>query len=86
MALSKRTQSNQVLVLEWRNPLLYRPLCRQKLLSNTFNEQHFDNIIKVPYLGKLSVMYDTENVGLSHFSSNENKGLQSIAEIHCSVI
>ena len=27
-----------------------------------------------------------ENKGLSHFSSNENKGLQSIAEIRCSVI
>ena len=39
-------------------------------------------LIKVPYLGKLSVMYDAENVGLSHFSSDENK----IAEIRCSVI
>ena len=35
---------------------------------------HF--LIKAPYLGKLSVMYDAENVGLSHFSSDENKGLQ----------
>ena len=40
----------------------------------------------MPNLGKLSVMYDVENVGLSHFSSDENIGLQSIAEIHCSVI
>ena len=34
-------------------------------------------------------MYDAENVGLSHFSSDENKGLQpfaTIAEIRCSVI
>ena len=43
-------------------------------------------LIKVPYLGKLSVKYDAENKGLSRFSSNENKGLQSIAEIRCSVI
>ena len=41
---------------------------------------HF--LIKVPYLGKVS---DMENVGLSHFCSDENKGLQSIAEICCSV-
>ena len=40
---------------------------------------HF--LIKAPYLGKLSVIYDAENEGLSHFSSEENKGLQSIAEI-----
>ena len=33
-----------------------------------------------------SVIYDMENKGLSHFSSNENKGLKSIAEIRCSVI
>ena len=45
---------------------------------------HF--LIKVPYLGKLSVMYGMENKGLSHFSSNENKGFQSIAEICYSVI
>ena len=41
---------------------------------------------KAPYLGKLSVTYDVENVGLSHFSSDENKGSQLIAEIRCSVI
>ena len=54
------------------------------LLHNTSTAWHF--LIKVPYLGKLSVTYDVENVGFSHFSSDENKGLQSIAEIHCSVI
>ena len=43
-------------------------------------------LIKAPYLGKLSVIYDTENKGLSHFFSDENKGLKSIAEIRCSVI
>ena len=64
--------------------MLYCPLCRRKLLSSTFNEQHF--LIKAPYLRKLSVMYDGENVGPSHFSSDENEGLQSIAEIRCSVI
>ena len=45
---------------------------------------HF--LIKAPYLGKLSVMYDMENVGLSYFSSDENKGSQSTGEIRCSVI
>ena len=43
-------------------------------IKNTFTTWHF--LIKAPYLGKLSVMYDVENVGLSHFSSDENKGLQ----------
>ena len=31
-------------------------------------------------------VYDAENKGLSHFPSNENKGLKLIAEIRCSVI
>ena len=44
------------------------------LINNTFRMWPF--LIKAPYLGKISVMYDAENVGLSHFSSNENKGLQ----------
>ena len=43
-------------------------------------------LIKAPYLGKLSVIYDAENKGLSHFSNDENKGLQSIAEMRCLVI
>ena len=43
-------------------------------------------LIKVPYLGKLCVIYDTENKGFSHFSSDENKGLKSIAEIRCSAL
>ena len=89
MAPSKHAQSNQVLTFEWRNPLLYHPLCRQNccqasLTNNTLTTWHF--LIKAPYLGKLSVMYDAENVGLSHFSSDENKGLQLIAEIRCSAL
>ena len=43
-------------------------------------------LLKAPYLGKLSVIYDAENIGLSDFSNDENKGLKSIAEIRCSVI
>ena len=31
-------------------------------------------------------MHGAENVGLSYFASDENKGSQSIAEIRCSVI
>ena len=53
-------------------------------MNNTLTTWCF--LIKAPYLGKLSVIYDMENKGLSHFSSDENKGLQSIAEIRCSVI
>ena len=53
--------------------------------SSTFNSPnstqptmwHF--LIKAPYLGKLCVIYDTENKGLSHFPNDENKGLKSIA-------
>ena len=54
------------------------------LLNNTLTMWCF--LIKAPYLGKLSVTYDEENVGLSHFSSDKNKGSQSIAEIRCLVI
>ncbi len=43
-------------------------------------------LINAPYLGNLSVIYDAENKGLGYFSSDENKGLKSIAEIRCSVI
>ena len=53
-------------------------------MQNTQTTWHF--LIKAPYLGILSVIYDTENKGLSHFSTDENKGLKSIAEIRCSVI
>ena len=49
------------------------------LMNNTLTMWHF--LIKAPYLRKLSVMYDAENVGLSHFSSDENKGLQSITTL-----
>ena len=89
MAPCKRTRSNQVLTFEWRNPLLYHPLCCQNccqasLTNNTLTTWRF--LIKTPYLRKLSVMYDAENIGLSHFSSDENKGLQLIAEIRCSAL
>ena len=53
----------------------YRP----PSMNNTLTTWHF--LIKAPYLGKLSVIYDTENIGLSHFSSDENKGLLLIAEM-----
>ena len=53
-------------------------------MNKTLTTWHF--LIKAPYLGKLSVMYDAESVGLSHFSSDENKGLQSVAEICVLVI
>ena len=53
-------------------------------MNNTLTTWCFLN--KVPYLEKLSVMYDAENVGLGHFYSDENIGSQSIAEICCSVI
>ena len=58
--------------------------CQAPSMNNILTMWCF--LIKAPYFGKLSVMYDAEIVGLSHFSSNENKGLQSIAEICCSLI
>ena len=53
-------------------------------MNNTLTMWRF--LIIAPYLGKLNVTYDTENKGLTHFSSDENKGLKSIAEICYSVI
>ena len=53
-------------------------------MKNTQTTWRF--LIKVSYLGKFSVIYDAENIGFSSFSSDENKGLESIAEIRCSVI
>ena len=89
MALSKRTRSNQLYLPLNGEIHCYIVSCVFKtavdsLLHNTSTTWHF--LIKAPYLGKLSVTYDAENVGLSHFSSDENKGSQSIAEIRCSVI
>ena len=55
--------------------------CQAPSINDTSTMWRF--LIKVPYLGKLSVMYNTENVGLSYFSSDENKG-QSIVVI-CSL-
>ena len=74
---------NNYLTLEWINPLCYSP--PSTVLNNTqLTTWRF--LIKAPYLGNLSVIYDTENKGLSYFPSDENKGLKSIAEIRCSVI
>ena len=87
MALFKHARSNQVLTFEWRNPLCYIVRCVIEnccQVSNTLTRWYF--LIKAPYLRKLSVIYDAENAGLSYFSSDENKELQSIAEIRCSVI
>ena len=53
---------------------------------NSSEQQTWRFLIKAPYLGHLSVIYDAENKGLSYFPSDENKGLKSIAEIRCSVI
>ena len=65
------------------NPLCYSP--SSTALNNTqLTTWRF--LIKAPYLGNLSVIYDAENKGLGYFSSDENKGLKSIAEIRCSVI
>ena len=53
------------------NPLYHCP--PSTVLNNTQpTTWHF--LIKAPYLGNLSVIYDAENKGLSHFPSNENKG------------
>ena len=82
-AINGLTQHTIALTLEWINPLCYSPL--STVLNNTqLTTWRF--LIKAPYLGNLSVIYDAENKGLSYFSSDENKRLKSIAEIRCSVI
>ena len=76
-------QHTIALSLEWINPLCHRP--PSTVLNNTQQTTwHF--LIKAPYLGKLCVIYDMENKGLSRFPRDENKELKSIAEIRCSVI
>ena len=61
-------------------------VCSPSTVLNNTQPTMWRFLIKAPYLGKLCVIYDAENKGLSHFSSNKNKGLKSIAEIRCSVI
>ena len=69
------TQHTIALSFEWITPLCYHP----PSMNNTLTTWHF--LIKVPYLRKLGVIYEAENKGLNHFSSDENKGLKSITEI-----
>ena len=77
---TKLTQHTIALTLEWINPLCYSPVLNNAQLTT------WRFLIKAPYLGNLSVIYDAENKGLGYFPSDENKGLKSIAEIRCSVI
>ena len=65
------------------NPLCHLP---PSTVLNNNQPTTWCFLIKAPYLGKLCIIYDAENKGLSHFHSDENKGLKSIAEIRCSVI
>ena len=81
--IQQLTQHATALTLEWINPLCHCPPSTV-LNSTQLTTWHF--LIKAPYLGNLSVIYDAENKGLSYFPSDENKGLKSIAEIRCSVI
>ena len=67
LKIQQLTQHTIALSLEWINPLFFCVIVHRTLTTWPF-------LIRVPYLGKLSVIYDTENKGLSHFSSNENKG------------
>ena len=60
--------------------MCYRP----PAMNSTLTMWHF--LIKASILRKFCVIYDAENKGPSHFSSDENKGLKSIAEIHRLVI
>ena len=62
------------------NPLCHCPT--STVLNNTQLTTWRFLIFKAPYLGNLSFIYDAENKGLS----DENKGLKSIAEIHCLII
>ena len=71
------------LTLEWINPLCH---CPPSTVLNNTQPTTWCFLIKAPYLGNLSVMYDAENKGRSYFPSDENIGLKLIAEIRCSVI
>ena len=44
-----------------------------KTAVSTFTLTTWRFLIKAPDLGKLSVMYDAENVGLGQFCSDENQ-------------
>ena len=80
---TKLTQHTIALTLEWINPLCH---CPPSTVLNSTQLTTWRFLIKAPYLGNLSVIYDAENKGLSYFPSDKNKGLKSIAEIRCSVI
>ena len=82
-AVVKLTQHTIALTLEWINPLCH---CPPSTVLNNTQLTTWSFLIKAPYLGNVSVIYDAENKGLSYFPSDENKGLKSIAEIRCSVI
>ena len=69
--------------LEWINPLCH---CPPSTILNNNQLTTWCFLIRAPYLGNLSVIYDAENKGLRYFPSDENKGLKSIAEIRCSAI
>ena len=44
-----------------------------KTAVSTFTLTTWRFLIKAPDLGKLSIMYDAENVGLGQFCSDENQ-------------
>ena len=81
--IQQLTQHTIALTLEWINSLCH---CPPSTVLNNTQLTTWRFLIKAPYLGNLSVIYDAENKGLSYFPSDENKGLKSIAEIRCSVI
>ena len=67
---TKLTQHTIALTLEWINPLCYSP--PSTVLNNTqLTTWRF--LIKAPYLGNLSVIYDAENKGFGYFSSAYQK-------------
>ena len=59
-------------LLFWQPPFWQPPFRRLPPFWQPPIHIHF--LIKAPYLRKLSVIYDVENKGLSHFSGDENKG------------
>ena len=64
------TQHTIALSLKWINPLCQ--CLPSTVLNNTQTTWCF--LVKVPYPGKLSVIYDAENKGLCHFLVMKIKG------------
>ena len=56
------TAHNSTYLIEWINPLCYSP---PSIVLNNTQLTTWRFLIKAPYLGNLSVIYDAENKGIN---------------------